>query len=192
VSSLLPEVIRSFRAAHPGVVFELKEAGSRDIARAVAHDELEIGIVTAPVRDAALETAPLTRDRIVLVASERNPLAQAARVDADALQGAPLIGFEAGSAIRDIIDRALDARGVRVNVVMELRSIQSILRMVGLDLGLAFVSRLGVGAPADHRVRVLSVTGLSIERKLAIVTKRGRTLSIASAAFLEHLRRHAP
>lgn len=191
VSALLPEVIRSFRERHPEVVFEVREAGSRDIAQAVEREELELGIVTLPVQGEGLDVAPLKSDRIVLVAPPDHPLARRARVVPADLRGAPLVGFEAGSAIRRLIDAALERRGVAMQVVMELRSIQSILRMVGLGLGLAFVSRSGV-ADDDPRIRVVPVQGLRIERTLAVVTRRGRPLSVAAGAFLAHLRRSPP
>ena len=44
----------------------------------------------------------------------------------DELQGLSLVGFEAGSAIRAIIDQALRDANVAMNVVMELRSIPGI------------------------------------------------------------------
>lgn len=187
VSLLLPEIIRGFRRSHPEVVFELKEAGSREVERCVAREELEVGVVTLPTQSVDLEVAPLRRDRIVLVAARSHPLAGEARVPADALAGAPLIGFEAGSAIRRLIDGALEQRGVEMQVIMELRSIQSILRMVELDLGLAFVSALGVDE-TDPRIAVVPVTGLKIQRTLAVITKAGRPLSLAASAFLKHLR----
>jgi len=187
VSLLLPEIIRGFRREHPDVVFELKEAGSREVERSVAREELEVGVVTLPTQAPELEVAPLRRDRIVLVAARSHPLAGEARVPAEALAGAPLIGFEAGSAIRHLIDGALEQRGVEMQVIMELRSIQSILRMVQLDLGLAFVSALGVHEN-DPRIAVVPVTGLRIQRTLAVITKAGRPLSLAAGAFLKHLR----
>ncbi|MHC4549315.1 MAG: LysR family transcriptional regulator [Planctomycetota bacterium] len=187
VSFLLPEVIRGFRRRHPDVLFQLKEAGSREIEARVVAEELEIGIVTLPVQAAALEATPLFKDRIVLVAARSHPLAGRPRVVAAALAGAPLVGFEGGSAIRRLIDRALEQGGVRMRVVMELRSVQSILRMVGLDLGLAFVSHLGVDEN-DPRLRVVPVSSLRIQRTLAVITRRGRPLSVAAEAFLQHLR----
>ena len=102
------------------------------------------------------------------------------------MNGLPLIGFESHTAIRRLVDRALDEAGVRVEVVMELRSIQSILRMVELQLGLAFVSRLGVEA-AGRGTRVIDVTGLKITRSLAVICKRARPLSVAAEAFLERI-----
>ena len=188
VSAVLPGAIREFNQRHPEVVFELTEAGSRAIALAVSREELELGVVTLPVRDEELDVAPLRRDRIVLVAARDHPLARRKRIPAAALQGLPLVGFEAGSAIRRLIDRALEKEEVEMRVVMELRSIQSILNMVGLDLGLGFVSALGVD-PADRKIRVLPVTGLRVERTLAVVTKRGRPLSVAAGAFLKQLDR---
>jgi molybdate transport repressor ModE-like protein len=183
VSALLPDVIRRFRGLHPSIVFEVREAGSREIATAVAREELDLGIVTLPVQAEGLDLLPILRDRIVLVAP-RGHLFAGKRVAPAALGGEPLIGFEAGSAIRRIIDDALARRGIAMPVVMELRSVQSILRMVHLGLGLAFVSMLAV----ERDTAVVSVPGLKIERTLAVATKRGRPLSPAAAAFLKHLR----
>jgi len=186
VSYLLPERIRTFRARHPDVIFHLKEAGSREIEADVVREEIDLGIVTLPVSSKEVEVAPLFEDRIVLVAARDHPLARAEALDPASLDGLPLIGFERGSAIRRLIDRELERRGVRMRVVMELRSVQSILRMVALDQGLAFVSRLGVAA-AQERIAELDVAGLRIVRRLAVVTKRGRPLPVAAKAFVAHL-----
>jgi DNA-binding transcriptional LysR family regulator len=186
VSFLLPPLIRDFRREHSDVVFHVKEAGSREIAADVASERLELGIVTMPAESAELEVIPLRGDSIVLVASNRHPLARRKRVPAAALNGLLLIGFEGDAAIRRLVDRALEEAGVRVDVVMELRSVQSILRMVSLGLGLAFVSQLGVEA-AGKGVKVIHVTGLKITRALAVIHRRTRPLSIAAEAFLERI-----
>lgn len=186
VSFLLPPLIRDFRRRHPDVVFQLKEAGSREIAADVLRERLELGIVTLPTESKDLEIVPLRRDPIVLVCAKDHPLARRTRIAAEALSGMPLIGFEADSAIRRLVDGALEKAGVRVEVVMELRSIQAILRMVALRLGIAFVSRLGVEA-AGRGVRVVDVSGLKITRSLAVIRRRGRPLSVAAETFLERI-----
>ena len=186
VSFLLPTLIRDFRRAHPDIVFQVKEAGSREIAADVVAERLELGIVTLPTGRAELEVTPLRRDSIVLVCAKDHPFAKRKRVRAAALNGLPLIGFEGDAAIRRLVDSALEKAGVEVEVVMELRSIQSILRMVALQLGLAFVSRLGVEA-AGKGVKVIDVTGLKITRSLAVVHRRGRALSVAAGAFRDRV-----
>ncbi|MAE69932.1 MAG: hypothetical protein CME06_05635 [Gemmatimonadetes bacterium] len=187
ISFLLPEAIAKLQRAHPGVIFKVKEAGSRDIERDVLEERLELGIVTQPVSSEDFELTPLQRDRIVLVAASDHPLARRKRIPVSELDGQDVVAFEAPSAIRRLIDDALRAAGVRVKVVMELRSIPAILRMVETTHRLAFVSQLGVGQGGDG-IRVLSVSGLRITRGLAVIRKRDRPLSPAAAAFARLLR----
>lgn len=182
VAYLLPTAIARFREDHPEVRFQLLEAGSREVESAVGSERLELGIVTLPTRAADLEVQPLLRDRIVLVAGRGHPLAGRRRIHARELQGQSLVGFEAGSAIRAEIDRALREVGVEMQVVMELRSVAAILQMVETTGSLGFVSALGAG-----RSCCVTVRGLRIERQLAVIWKRGRSLSPAARAFAERL-----
>jgi molybdate transport repressor ModE-like protein len=190
VGFLLPRAIAAFRKQHPRVVFQVKEAGSREIEAAVQGEELELGIVTLPTRTREVDERPLAQDKIVLVASKDHPLAKQDRVVAQDLNGQNLVGFEAGSAVRWLIDAALREAQVEVNVVMELRSVAAILQMVETTGSLAFVSELSVMPPAAPRARnvvALEVRGLEIQRELALIRKRGRSLSPAAHAFSESL-----
>lgn len=188
VSFILPEAIAAFRSAHPQVRFHLREAGSSEIAQDVVAGQLELGVVTLPVRDHELLVTPLVNDRIVLVARRDHPLVGRRRIRVSDLSDQAFVAFEAGSALRQIIDSRLREAGVETNVVMELRSIPAILRMVATTGNLAFVSQLGVQQDTD--VIELGVPGLRIERRLAVIARRGVGLSPAAAAFsnrLQHL-----
>jgi len=185
VSFLLPPAIAAFQAEHPGVRFQVKEAGSREVEQDVVSGRLELGLVTLPVHHRELEVHPLTEDRIVAVCRQDHPLASHPTVPVEKLAGLGLVGFEAGSAIRQIIDAALRDAGVEMNVVMELRSIPAIVRMVAITGNLAFVSRMGVEQEPD--VHVLRVRGLDIRRQLAVIARRGAVLSPAARAFAARL-----
>ena len=181
VSFLVPPAIAALQQDHDKVRFQVKEAGSKEIEGDVAAERLELGIVTLPVQNRELEVLPLFADRIVPVAAASHPLASELKIPARHLSGFGLVGFERGSAIRQIIDSRLREAGIDMNVVMELRSIPAILRMVATTGNLAFVSLLGV--EADPAVVVLDVRGLHITRKLGVISRRGRTLSPAAAAL---------
>jgi len=185
VSFILPEAIAAFQATHPQVRFQMREAGSTEIAADVVAGHLELGVVTLPVRDRELHVTPLTTDRIVLVARRDHPLVQRRRVRIQDLADQAFVAFEAGSALRQIIDSKLRDAGVEVKVVMELRSIPAILRMVSTTGNLAFVSQLGM--PQEGDVVSLPVQGLRIERRLAVIARRAATLSPAAAAFAQRL-----
>ncbi len=185
VSFLLPDAIANYQRAHPRVHFHVKEASSSEIASDVADGHLELGLVTQPVRTAGLEIEPMLDDQIVLVAAAGNPLAAAGTLAVESLDGQNFVGFEGGSAIRQIVDASLREAGVAINVVMELRSIPAILRMVATTDSLAFVSQLGV--QGQDLVREIPVRGLSIKRRLGLATRRGHPLSPAASRFVEHL-----
>ncbi|MFO0547884.1 MAG: LysR substrate-binding domain-containing protein [Polyangiaceae bacterium] len=187
VSFLVPKAIAAFEKEHPGVRFEVREEGSRAVEQDVLAERLELGIVTLPTESRELDVRPLGRDRIVLVAAPNHPLAQRRRVELKELAGQGVVAFERGSAIRGLIDGALERAGVTVNVLMELRSIAAILEMVVHTSLLAFVSHLGVEGRATG-VRVVPVRGLAVERRLAVISKLGRPLSPAARAFAAMLK----
>ncbi len=182
VSFIVPRAIAAFQRQYPGVRFQVVEQGSRGVEDDVAAERLDLGVVTLPVHSRELDVRPLAEDRVVLVASTAHPLSKKRRLDAKDLDGQGLVGFEAGSAIRQLIDQALRDAGVTMNVQMELRSIAAILGMVESTQSLAFVSRLGVSA-SSARIRVLDVRGLRITRRLGVISKLGRPLSPAARAF---------
>ena len=189
VEFVLPRAIAAFQAEHPGIRFHLKEAGSREVATDVMNGHLELGLVTLPLQARELEIGELMDDHIVLVARADHPLAARGRVYSGDLGGFAYVGFEGGSAIRQIIDAALRAVGVELNVVMELRSIPAILQMVATTGNLAFVSEASVVARGE--LQQIPVADLAITRKLAIVTRAGVPLSPAAGAFAARLRRLA-
>ncbi len=186
VSFILPEAIAAFQQDHPGVHFQLKEAGSSEVVRDVIDGALELGVVTLPVHSRELDVQQLCSDRIVLAARHDHLLAGRRRVDAIQLAGLAFVGFEAGSAIRQIIDSTLRDAGVEMNAVMELRSIPAILRMVVTTGNLAFVSRLGLKGQTE--VTEVPVPDLRIERTLAVITRKGGGLSPGASEFSKRLR----
>jgi DNA-binding transcriptional LysR family regulator len=183
-SFLLPAAIAEFLGSHASIRFYVKEAGSHEIAQAVAAGELELGVVTLPVRVPEVEVTDLMRDDIVLVGRTDHPLASR-RVATRDLQGQSFIAFERDSAIRQIIDARLRRAGIEIEVSMELRSVPSILRMVATTQSLGFVSSLSLAA--EPSVRAIPVRSFSISRRLGLVTRRAFPLSPAAARFKEVL-----
>ena len=178
---LLPAVVSAVRRAHPGLRFYVREAGSSATAAAVISGELDLGIVTLPLRTpdaAALEEIPLREDELRLIVPPRHALAGRRAFRWADLVGESIVGFEAGSAVRDVVDRAAARAGVTLDVVMELRSIESIQQMVAAGIGVGFVSRFALTEKEG-----LACKDGRLTRRLAIVRRRDRAPSAAAAAF---------
>ena len=106
------------------------------------------------------------------------------------LEGQPFVGFESGSAIRQIIDNALAGRRAsQIDVVMELRSIPSILQMVATTGSLAFVSRVSLST--EPELQEVTVRDLTISRTLGLAIRRDIPLAAPAEAFASLLRLRA-
>jgi DNA-binding transcriptional LysR family regulator len=99
------------------------------------------------------------------------------------LEHEPLVLFEAGSAVRALIDSRLETEGIRPEIVMELRSIEAIKQMVAEGIGAGFVSRYALAQPEDG----LQAAKGPIRRQLSVVWRTDRTLGSATRAFLDLL-----
>lgn len=185
---ILPGVVSAVRRQHPGLRFFIREAGSRAVAAAVLSGELDLGLVTLPVVHPGsddLAVVQTIEDELKLLA----PPGEGLRSDAGAgafawhdLAGVSMVGFEAGSAVREVIDRAASAAGVSLDYVMELRSIEAIKHMVEAGIGAGFVSRFAL----EEDEGLTCVDG-RITRRLAVIRRRDRVPSAAAAAFEREL-----
>ncbi len=77
----------------------------------VLSGELDLGVVTLPIpaglTGQRLEITPWLTDELVLLVPREHPLAARRRFQWRDLHGQPLIAFESGSAVRQLLDRQL-------------------------------------------------------------------------------------
>lgn len=177
---LLPRVVSAVRAAHPGLRFYVREAGSSTVAAAVLAGELDLGIVTLPAPSAGggLAQTPLVEDELRLIVPALHRLAGKKQFRWQDLAGESVVAFEAGTAVRGLIDGASAAAGVALTVVMELRSIESIKQMVAAGIGVGFVSRFAL-----REGEGLACRDAKLVRKLALVRRAERAPSAAAGVF---------
>lgn len=185
---LLPRLLGKFHAQYPAIQLFVREQGSQIVLESVLNDELELGIVTLPVetRQAPIHVESWIEDELHLIVPEHHALAGAQSFAWKDLDGQSLVLFEAGSAVRELIDGQLERTHIHTEIVMELRSIESIKQMVRQGIGAAFVSRFALGA---HE-RALTPQTQPLRRELGIIWRTDRALSAAATAFLEMLRAH--
>lgn len=181
ITYFIPRTVSRFRRAHPGVRFYVREAGSGAVAQSVLAGELDLGIVTLPLKapgSADLLVIPWIEDELRLICPPRSKLGKRRSFRWSDLEGESMVGFEAGSAVREVIDRAAAAAGVGLNVVMELRSIECIKQMVSAGIGIGFVSRFGLKTGQG-----LTCRDGRLVRQLALVRRRDRVPSATIREF---------
>src|SRR5689334_19484917 len=141
---LLPPALRRFRARYPETEVVIVTGNAAEITRAVVTNELDVGIVSLPVRDRELLVTPFFRDELVAIAPRDSTWRRLRAVDAPMLAGRPLILFEAGATLRRVIDGWFHRAGVAPRSPMELGNTEAIKKLVEAGLGLSVTSWFSV------------------------------------------------
>jgi DNA-binding transcriptional LysR family regulator len=192
--SVVPLLLCEFQRANPSVRVALTVSDTQTIVDQVAGRELAAGIVGAARRHRGVTFEPLFRDQVVLACPPGHAFA-GRTVSLDELQAEPLMVMQEGAGVRQVIDDALRAAGLRhrLDVKLELGLQESVKSAVAAGHGISFISRsaieaeLSTGAIASARVE-----GLDPAREISLATATGRTLPRNATAFVGFARERLP
>lgn len=185
---LMPELLAEYHRRYPQITLTLEIANTEMIQRMVREGQLEIGLTEGFAEEAGLEAVVFAEDELVAVAPPNHPLQTDAPLTAETLCRQPLILREPGSGTREVFERAISAQGLAVTPLMSLGSTEAIKRAVAAGVGLAVVSRLAITLELEtHRLAVLPLADLPLNRSLHRLERRGAYRSRALSAFLELL-----
>ena len=185
----LPPYITKFLLSYPTVNVHVEYRRVEDIYDDVASNVVDLGLVAFPRRSQGLEIVPLRKDPVVLICHPQHPLARLKSVRLRALTGHKFVNFSADGPIRGFLDQAFRAAGVKVDNVMELDNIETVKRAVEIDAGISIVPEVTVRQEVGTGTLVaVPFEDKGLERSIAVVLKRNKTLSPAMQAFIALLK----
>jgi DNA-binding transcriptional LysR family regulator len=137
-ASLVPAVLRRFRAAHPGIDLYLTEGGSPDLIAGLQAHSLDLALIVAPAHgvDPALEAAPMLRESLV-VASVGDRLGE--QIELADLERLPLVMFREGYELREVTLEACRRAGFTPRFAVQGGEMDAVLAFVEAGLGVAVV-----------------------------------------------------
>lgn len=183
--ALLPQIVSTFRAGHPGIAVHVTVAGSEAIAPRVAEGSVDVGFTFNPAHMEGLQVV-FSRDLAVgAVVVPDHPLAARERVSLAECLAFPIALPSPDLSIRQVLDRGLERLAARRRVAVEANSLRFMKALARGGGTVAFQTPLGLEAEiaAGSLVFVpLSDAGLPPDRFVMIVSSR-RTLKLAPAVF---------
>jgi DNA-binding transcriptional LysR family regulator len=190
-SSLVPAVLRIFRAAHPDILLYVSEGSSPDLIAALAAHELDLALIVSPSAgiDPALDASPILRESLV-VASIANgpPLTVYPEIELAELAGTPLVMFRPGYDLRNVTLEACRQAGFTPAFAVEGGEMDAVLAFVEAGLGVAVVpSMVLVNRPM---LRATPLVPPGLQRTIALAHRRGAVLPHAAAEMRSTLLRH--
>ncbi|HVE08112.1 MAG TPA: LysR substrate-binding domain-containing protein [Paraburkholderia sp.] len=178
---LMPQVIAACGRQFPYITLGLRDDVQSDVVRKVKSGEVDFGVVVGPIAADDLFTVPLMTDSFCLVSRADHPLAARKQVEWQALEGQRLVMLDQASGSRPIIDAALDAHRVRVEIVQELGHPATVYGLVEAGIGVSVLPWLALPLPADATLVARPLTPRA-ERTVELVRRRDRSLSPAAEA----------
>ena len=183
---VLPPLLRALRARHPGVDLVVTTGTAADMARAVAEADLDVGVVSLPVRRRELSVTPFITDEFVAIAAPGH-WRRRAPLDATALRDERFILDQRGAMSRRLIDEWLGRRGVVPVVQAELANTEATKELVMAGLGVSIASWFSVRREVGARQLACRRLRPALSYPLAIVRRRGAEPAPALAAVLTAL-----
>lgn len=185
---VVPTALGAFHRQSPGVKLTLDVLNRFTVQKRLLDNEVDMAVMGL-IEDAHdLEVARFVPNELVVIASPRHPLAGQGQIPLEDLSDDMFLLREVGSGTRIDTERLLTARGLRLQVGMELRSSGAIKQAVAADLGIAVMPLAALELElVTGRLVVLDVIGFPVHRYWSLARRAGSHPSAAAAALWDFL-----
>jgi DNA-binding transcriptional LysR family regulator len=177
----LPPILSRFHKSEPRVQVRIFETPSAAVAELVQSGEVEFGLSVAKTNRWDLEVETITASPLALTCPARHALAKKRSIGWAELRNLPLIRVGAKTAIRPMIDDALNAARMTLNWQYEVQHVETAVNLVEAGLGYAIVPSIDVELHRGRALVAVPLRGPKLSCTYGLVTRRGMPLSPPAA-----------
>lgn len=182
---LLP-VIVEYKKRFPSIKIHIQRGVASRIPKEIMAREVELGVISFNPKDESVKSMPVGTDELVLVVSPEHRLAGKKSVSVKELEFESFIAHNAPSPYREMVINKFQKHNVKLNIAVEMPSLEAIKKLVALGTGVALVPKLSAQNEIENGQLIgLSVKEMKFLRQLNIIYRRNGTLSHAAKGFLQ-------
>lgn len=194
-ATYLPGAIAAFARLHPEVSVELRDILTDGIVAQVHSGAAELGVGSFLQSAGEVELVTLFEDRFGAVLPPGHPLAARRRLAWRDVAEVPRISLSESSASRPLIEQAFASVGLQpVPPRFEVGYMGTAVALVEAGLGVAILPERAASLARSDGIRWVALQDPVVAQASTLVTRAGRSLSPAAAAFAaflgEFLRSH--
>jgi len=185
---MLPALLGNFRSEYPDINIQLKVSNTDGIVYMIENNEIDLGVVEAPVHNKNLIVDECREDKLVCVVPVKHPLANNNTIELKDIMDYPYICREEGSGTREVINEYLEQHDVpesALKLSMELGSPEAIKGAVEAGMGISIVSSVTIGKELE--LNTLKAVDLEppLKRPFSFVYKKQKFRVQAMEELLE-------
>lgn len=194
-TAFLPTLFASFHHHYPQVRLNVCVKHTDDLISLVEQGELELGLVLDPhLQSELLIIKELFRQPLHLLVSAQHPLAQmnVPAVTLERVTSEPLLLLDQTSRMGQIIKRIFVQRGLPMQPLVEIESVEGLKEMVRQSIGVTLtLPALIRPAQIGKDLVLLPITDLPEEFIFALIYRRVGSISRAAREFINVISQHS-
>ncbi len=186
-AALLPATIRRFARRYANIGLVIDDCAPNQFLSHIQSERVDFGVGTPPPENSDFNARVLLEDQMHLVCADDHPLASQKEIRWADLRGEPLIVFRPGYGVRQLIEATLHKAGIEPTIAHEVGFLSTATWMAASGLGLTVLPRALASLEARQGTAVRPLVEPVVMRTIALVTRKGRSLSPSCRLFMEML-----
>ncbi|HJU89489.1 MAG TPA: LysR family transcriptional regulator [Gemmatimonadaceae bacterium] len=187
----LPGVIREYQRSFARVELRIVAEATRRPVPALLRGQLDLAIMSTPVRDRRLESTPLFRDEMVAVVPPGHPWTKKRFVSANDFADEHLLSYSISRQESTLFREVLTPAGITPRQVSQVELTEAIVELVRAGLGVGVLARWAV-APHEGlgAVETVRIGESGLQREWSAVALKLKSTPLHLRAFIDVLSHH--
>ena len=188
---LVAPLVARCRETHPNLLIHVREDFRSNLSRAVVEGELDLAVVTLPVKDHRLSIEPLMSEPLLLVVNKGHPLTGRSEITANDLAEETFVTMGDSSTLAAQVRSFCGDHNFSPKVGYRCAQVSTLKLFVSMGAGISILPQVA-RLPADREtLTYLRLTGSAPTRELAVIRHLQRYQSRGAEQFLSVLRDYA-
>lgn len=182
----LPDILNIFKKQYPNIEIQMTVGNSEFVVQNILSFNSDLGFLAQQISNEKLLIHPFIEEELVLIVPPSHEYATRKNIEFNKINGQNFIMREKGSGTRDEIENKFKNENIKVNVIMELGSNESIKRAVEAGLGVSILPANVVKREAKSGLlKIIHFSGKKFTRKFYIVYHKDKYISNLIKSFLK-------
>ncbi len=193
IADLIAAPLQSFLARHPGIALEVNMAGVSEAVQLLKDYDTDVALLYAPPKDPELVAHAETRHPLHLIVSPRHRLAAVTRpLELADIQHDRLVLMGNQFGMGQLVSMVAQEEGVELMPVLRTNSVAVSRQFVLSGAGVTFMPEITVREDVQRGDLVVLPMRYPVlaSARAQIASRADRSLTVATQAFLDHLRRN--
>lgn len=185
---LLPQLLKTFSAAHPTVSVIVQEDTTKNILSRCKHGEVDLAILALPITVKYMEVENLFEEELVLVMPNGHELESKTSIRLQDVEAFPFVMLDQAHCLSDNIASFCQRQSVNPVAIERTSQLTTVQELVSLSHGISMVPKMAQAIDSSTNRVYRSFSGDKPTRVIAMLSNPYRFETKWVKQFKDHLR----